>query len=410
MMLRTHHLRKTMILLYIFLFFAYLFGPLLIMAITAFNSAEFPRISPWDCFTTQWFEQMLNDERLISGFQRSLIIGIIVTVSATLLGLAGALMLMQVPDRARPAYYTVLISPILIPGVVLGISTLIFWDRIRLLLGLSADSIFYDGLFLTIMGQTTFIASYCMLIFIARLQRFDRSLEEAALDLGATQTQTFFKILVPFLKPAFGSAAVIAFLASFENYNTTVFTILSKSTLTTELASKLRFGINPSISALAVIIISVTLCGAIIFEILKRREERLTAAREATAKQAERMELAGKTPVNEVALTRKSRFDGAIASVVIVLIIFSGISTYMLSNAQPNSVCQADLKTEKLERQRQIQEETERRLEEERRLNGNVDDGSSELLEESDKAYNELFESQGLENLFNPNSLPAPTE
>ncbi len=91
-----------------------------------------------------------------------------------------------------------------------------------------------------------------MLIFISRLQRFDSVREEAALDLGATHVQTFRKILLPFLKPAIGSACVLGFLASFENYNTTIFTIASKSTLTTVLASKVRYGFNPSISALAV--------------------------------------------------------------------------------------------------------------------------------------------------------------
>jgi spermidine/putrescine transport system permease protein len=139
---------------------------------------------------------------------------------------------------------------------------------------LGYDSIFYDGIFLTIVGQSTFVAAYAMLIFISRLQRFDYVQEEAALDLGATHVQTFRKILLPFLKPAIGSAAILGFLASFENYNTTVFTIVSESTLTTVLASKVRYGITPSISALAVIIICITLFGAIMFEILKRREDK----------------------------------------------------------------------------------------------------------------------------------------
>ena len=72
-----------------------------------------------------------------------------------------------------------------------------------------------------ILGQTCFISTYCFLIFVARLQRFDQTQEEAALDLGASQTQVFFKIIIPYLMPAIASSAVIAFLASFENYNTT---------------------------------------------------------------------------------------------------------------------------------------------------------------------------------------------
>src|SRR3546814_15226086 len=103
-------------------------------------------------------------------------------------------------------------------------------------MGASYDSIFYSGFFLTVLGQATLISAYCMLVFLARLQRFDRTQEEAALDLGASHVQVFWKILVPFLRPAILSSAVLAFLSSFENYNTTLFTIQSEATPPTVLA------------------------------------------------------------------------------------------------------------------------------------------------------------------------------
>jgi spermidine/putrescine transport system permease protein len=267
-------LTRVFTLLFVLAFFAYLFGPLIVMGMSAFNTSEFPRVSPWDCFTVEWFDVLTKDTDLMKGLQNSVIIAVGVVIVAIPLGLAGALMLTQVSSRLRPWYYTIVISPILIPGVVLGISTLVFWDRMGRMFNAGYDSFFYDGIFLTIIGQSTFVAAYAMLIFISRLQRFDSVQEEAALDLGATHVQTFRKILLPFLKPAIGSACVLGFLASFENYNTTIFTIVSKSTLTTVLASKVRYGINPSISALAVIIIALTLIGAVYFEILKRREEK----------------------------------------------------------------------------------------------------------------------------------------
>ena len=214
----------------------------------------------------------------MGGLRSSLFVGFGVVLLAVPIGLAASLLLTQLQKRARSVMYTVTISPILVPGVVLGISTLVFWERIdRVVLG-AQDGFFYDGYFMTIIGQSTFIAAYAMLVFLARLQRFDPGLEEAALDLGATHTQVFRKILLPFLKPAIASAAVLAFLASFENYNTTVFTIVSESTLTTVLASKVRYGINPSISALAVIIIGLTLIGAVVHEYLKRKEEKAASA------------------------------------------------------------------------------------------------------------------------------------
>ncbi len=259
---------------FVLAFFAYLFGPLIVMGLSAFNTSAFPRISPWDCFTVEWFDVLTKDSDLMEGLKNSVTIAIGVVVVAVPLGLAGALMLTQVSNRLRPWYYTIVISPILIPGVVLGISTIVFWDRMGRMFNAGYESFFYDGIFLTIAGQSTFVAAYAMLIFISRLQRFDSVQEEAALDLGATHVQTFRKILLPFLKPAIGSACVLGFLASFENYNTTIFTIVSKSTLTTVLASKVRYGINPSISALAVIIIGLTLIGAVYFEIVKRREEK----------------------------------------------------------------------------------------------------------------------------------------
>ena len=264
--------KRYFLIAFVLLFFLYLFGPLIIMGITAFNSSAFPRVTPWECFSVEWFDVLKNDVRLMEGLRNSVFIGLGVVALAVPIGLAGALILTQVSAGLRAFYYTVVISPILVPGVVLGISTLLFWDRIGYMLGFSRESIFYNGFFLTIIGQATFISAYTMLIFISRLQRFDPVQEEAALDLGATHVQTFRKILLPFLKPAIGSASVLAFLASFENYNTTVFTIVSESTLTTVLASKVRYGINPSISALAVVIVAITLFLAAMLEVKKRRD------------------------------------------------------------------------------------------------------------------------------------------
>jgi spermidine/putrescine transport system permease protein len=282
---------------YILLFFSYLFGPLLVMSFTAFNSSEFPSISPWNCFTDEWFEVLVKDNQLMGGLKSSLVVGFGVVLLAVPIGLAASLLITQLKSRARSVVYTIAISPILVPGVVLGISTLVFWERVdRVVLG-AQDGFFYDGYFMTIIGQSTFIAAYSMLVFLARLQRFDPGLEEAALDLGATQTQVFRKILLPFLKPAIGSAAVLAFLASFENYNTTVFTIVSESTLTTVLASKVRYGINPSISSLAVIIIALTLIAAVAHEFLKRKEERQATAEKLIAHSAGIKAGRGKRPL-----------------------------------------------------------------------------------------------------------------
>ncbi|MBP1848775.1 ABC transporter permease [Rhizobium halophytocola] len=271
---------------YLTLFFLYLFGPLLVMIVTAFNSSGFPRISPWDCLTADWFHKLASDEKLLTGLGTSFIIGLGVMVVAVPIGLAAAMVLSQVGPHLRSILYAIFIAPILMPGVVIGLSTLIFWDRLGTFFNAGYNSLFYDGMFLTIIGQVTFISAYSMLIFLSRLQRFDPTLTEAALDMGATQTQAFVKVLLPFMTPAILSAAVLAFLASMENYNTTVFTIVADATFTTVLSQKVRYGLDPSISAVAVIIVGFTLVGAILFETWKRSQAR--AARPAVIGTTER--------------------------------------------------------------------------------------------------------------------------
>ena len=291
--MRSQHVINFIFGLYIFIFLTYLFGPLIIMSITSFNSSEFPAVTPWECFSWRWFQDgkiaydgqhlagLASDWRLHDGIIKSLIIGTGVVILAVPIGMAASIVLTQVHSRLRTIFYSISIMPVLFPGVIIGISTVVLWDRIATIGGEGFISdIGRNGIFLTILGQTCFISTYCFLIFVARLQRFDQTQEEAALDLGASQTQVFFKILVPYLMPAIASSAVIAFLASFENYNTTVFSILSDQTLTTVIASKVRLGISPAISALALVIITLTLIAAIVYEILRRREDRKKKVRQ----------------------------------------------------------------------------------------------------------------------------------
>ena len=275
---------------YFVLFFGFLFGPLIVMAITAFNTAQYPTALPFEGFTLHWFSALFDDRNLVEGIRNSLVIGVLVVLLSVPLGLAGAIVMTQIYARARSLYYLVVVSPVLTPGVIIGISTVIFWRDVADSIG--SESV-YDGMFLATLGQSTFISAYCMLIFLSRLQRFDLSQQEAALDLGATHTQVFFHILLPFLKPAIFSAAVIAFLTSFENYNTTTFAILADKTLTTVLAGRVRQGTTPAISALAVLIVAITLAGAVLYEVLRRLEQRREEGRSRAAAIAERAELSG---------------------------------------------------------------------------------------------------------------------
>ena len=282
---------KSMIGFYILLFFLYLFGPLMVMSVTAFNTPSYPQAVPFESFTLEWFVKLWNHRAMMEGLRNSFIIGLGVVALSVPVGLAAAIIMNQIYHRARGVFYLVTVSPVLTPGVIIGISTVIFWKDF---LGTTefTKEYFYKGVILSIFGQSSFVAAYCLLIIMARLQRFDRAQEEASLDLGASYPQVFWHILLPFLKPAMISASVIAFLSSFENYNTTTFAILADKTLVTVLAGEVRQGTTPALSALAVIIIGLSLFGAIAYEVVKRREEAQAERAKERAKRAERGDIA----------------------------------------------------------------------------------------------------------------------
>lgn len=247
---------------YLALFFLYLMAPLVVMSLAAFNAYPYPSVTQWQGWTLRWFPALLEDERLWQGALHSLAIGLGVVALSLPLGLAGALILTRLESRWNGLLYGVMVSPILTPGIILGISTLVFWGR----LGVGA------GKLTAALAQTTFIASYCMLLFMARLQRQDRTLEEAAQDLGASSLLVFRRVTLPFLAPTIATAAVIGFLQSLENYNTTVFSIGGDWTLVTEIGARFRFGLSPAINAIGVIFVVLTVLAASLYVLARRRE------------------------------------------------------------------------------------------------------------------------------------------
>ncbi|MEX2648207.1 MAG: ABC transporter permease subunit [Alphaproteobacteria bacterium] len=271
-------LMRATLVVYLAIFFAYLFLPLGFMMVAAFNDYRFPMVTPWRGTTLKWFADLGNDPLLWDALGTSVVIGIVVVAISLPLGLAGALTLSRIAQRSRNLTYAVLVSPVLTPGIVIGISTILLWDQAFGLTG---------NWFIASFAQASFISAYAMLLFLARLQRFDPALEEAALDLGATPAQVFRRITVPFLMPAILAAAALAFMQSFENYNTTLFSIGIDQTLTIYIATKVRQALTPAINALAVVMIALSIAGAVAVEIAQRREARRAAERRARAAIAE---------------------------------------------------------------------------------------------------------------------------
>jgi spermidine/putrescine transport system permease protein len=269
-MIRADRVLRAVIGVYLVLFFAYLLLPLLYMIAAAFNTSRFPMLTPWRGFTLQWFAAAWNEARLWHALGRSILIGACVIVVSIVLGLGGALLFTRFRPPVRSLLYSILVSPILMPGIVIGLSTAIFWDRLLQLPG---------SWVLAVLGQSAFISAYCMLIFMSRLQRFDRALEEAAFDLGASPVQVFRTVTLPYLRPAMYSAAALAFMQSFDNFNTTLFTIGSDETLTIYIAAKLKRGVTPAVNALACAMVAATLGGGVAYELVRRREAARIARR-----------------------------------------------------------------------------------------------------------------------------------
>jgi len=248
---------------YFLIFFIYLFLPLIVVSLGAFNASSIPTIYPWKGFTFEWVVEFFRSKALMGSIGNSLLIGIGVVTLAVPMGLAGALFLLSINDKARNVFYAILVSPILTPGVIIGIATLVMWNAVFEISG---------GLFLTVVGQTTFIASMAMLLFMSRLQKFDKNLELAALDLGASPWQLFYKITLPFLKPAIYSSIALAFLQSIQNYNTTLFLIGTKSTITIQIGSMVKLGLTPVLNVLAFIVILFTVVFSVLYVLKKKKE------------------------------------------------------------------------------------------------------------------------------------------
>jgi spermidine/putrescine transport system permease protein len=250
--------------LYIILYFAFLFAPLLVTCVLAFNDSQFPSL-PWKGFTLEWFTADLpdrvgifHDQINLDSIWVSFRVAFFVTILSTAVGTCGAFLFEQEDFRFKQLLYFLMLAPLVIPGVILGISILLlsnslgtyFEDHWNLDVGL-----FRPGFWLVVLGQFSFIATLVTLVVSARLKKFDRTLEEAALNLGANRFEVIWHITLKFLRPAIIGAAAIAFLMSFENFNTTLFLVGSEATLPINLYLQVRDGSTPVINAISFLLI-----------------------------------------------------------------------------------------------------------------------------------------------------------
>ena len=247
--------------LYLAAFLLFLFVPLVVVALFAFNNAPYPA-PPWHGFTLDWFlgneaagrVGLFRDTELLGSIVTSTVVACWVAAGSVALGTANAFLIERSRARAIQALSVLMLAPLVIPGVILGISILAFCSRLAELAdslwGLELDFL-RPGLVLVVLGQFSFVATIATLMVSARLKRFDRTLEEAGLNLGASHAAVLRTITFPYLRPALIGTAAISFLMSFENFNTTLMLVGADAPLTVLMYGRMREGASPVLNAVS---------------------------------------------------------------------------------------------------------------------------------------------------------------
>jgi len=248
---------------YIFAFFVFLAAPLVVVSIFAFNDSLFPSM-PWNGFTLDWFFSssgekigIFFDSELFNSIGLSFAIAAATTLCAVFIACTNAFVFERYDFPAKSFLYVLMLLPLVIPGVLLGVSILVFSSEIANYFDdywLIDLEFLRPGIPLIIIGQFAFVTTICTLIISARLRKFDTTLEEAALNLGASPLTAVLTITIPYLKPAIIGAAIVSFLMSFENFNTTFMLVGSDAPLTVAMFERLREGSTPVLNAISVLL------------------------------------------------------------------------------------------------------------------------------------------------------------
>lgn len=268
--------------LYITLFYIFLIMPLVTICVLAFNDSNFIAL-PWKGFSLDWFFANTNerlglfkDADLLLSVWTSFKTGFFVAFFSTIVGTIAALLFEEEQFKFKGALYFLALAPLVIPGVVLGLSILLSSTNAGLYMeetfGVDIE-LLRPSFWLVVIGQFSFGATYVMLLVGARLKKFDRVLEEAAQSLRATRLQVIWLITIPFLRPAIIGAFVVAFLISFSNFNTTIFLVGSDPTLPIDLYSRIKFSSTPVLNAVSFMIVAFITFAAMISFVFNRNKE-----------------------------------------------------------------------------------------------------------------------------------------
>ena len=242
----------------------FLYAPILILVVFSFNNSEVPTF-PLSGFTFHWYRAFAGNSDLRAALQTSAIIAALSSVGAVVLGTLASIALVRRQFRGKAPVSALLLSPLVIPYVVFGISLLLLFHTIGI----------PRSVLTVVIGHIVISLPYAILVLMPRLQQIDSSLEEAAYDLGAGRLRTFRSITLPLIAPAVVSAYLIAFTTSFDEYAVASFVVGTRVTFPIYLYSALRFPNQlPQVIAVAVVVITISLLVVIAAEIGRRIAER----------------------------------------------------------------------------------------------------------------------------------------
>ncbi len=231
--------------LFAFAYLIFLYGPVLFLPIFSFNDSIFVTF-PLKGFTTKWYEQAFADEDMINALVASLQVGGIVAVVSTILGLFGAKAVTRYRMPGQSAVTGLIMLPLFIPEIILGISLLILLNALGVELGLPS----------VIVGHVILCTPFAMAVLSSRLDGFDRSLEEASMDLGETPWMTFWRVTFPLAAPGIISSILLTFIVSFDEFLLSFFLTNQQPTLPVYIWSQLRFPNKlPSVLAMGALIL-----------------------------------------------------------------------------------------------------------------------------------------------------------
>jgi len=247
----------------------FLYAPIAILLIFSFNSSSIP-VFPLTGFTLHWYHAFLTNSDMQAALKTSAIVAALSSVGAVALGILASIALARRKFRGQLSVMALLLSPLVIPLVVLGISLLLLFHQLGISLGILTVSI----------GHIVIIVPYTILVLLPRLEQIDASLAEAAYDLGAGPFATFRRVTLPLILPAIVAALLIGFTTSFDEYAVSSFLVGPRLTFPVYLYAAMRNPHNlPQVIAVAVVVIMVSLTVIVAIELWRRRAEaRLEAA------------------------------------------------------------------------------------------------------------------------------------